>query len=84
MTRLWPDGQTIDVEVDVAGAPLSFFWGGKTHRVLEVVNNWRVDVEWWNQRVWRAYYKLTTDTSLLVTVYRNLLTEEWRLQRLYD
>lgn len=84
MTRLWPEGLTIDVVQDAHGAPVSFTWEGKRHRVVAVSNAWRVDVAWWSERQWRAYYKLTTDTGLLVAVYRNLLTGAWYLQRLYD
>lgn len=84
MTRLWPEGQAIDVTPDAHGIPVSFTWNGQVHRVSEVVQQWRVDTEWWRQRTWRAYYKLTTTSGLLVVVYQNLLTETWYLQRLYD
>ena len=84
MTRLWPDGIPVNVEHGTDGTPVSFIWDGKTHRVTEVPNQWWVDADWWSGRKWRAYYKLTTDTGMLVEVYRNLLTEKWFLQRLYD
>lgn len=84
MTRLWPEGQAIDVVQDPQGAPVSFTWNGQAHRVLELAHRWRVDVEWWRRRSWRAYYKLATDSGLLVVIYQDLLTEEWYLQRHYD
>lgn len=84
MTRLWPEGVPIEVVQDADGAPLSFRWEGRRHGVCVLSNAWRVDVAWWSDRRWRAYYKLTTDTGLLVAVYRDLLTEAWYLQRLYD
>jgi hypothetical protein len=83
MTRLWPDGDTITMTT-VAEEPDRFTWQGQTHQVLEITRRWRVDVDWWRMRVWRAYYKLRTDTGLLVIVYRDLLTGQWYLQRLYD
>jgi hypothetical protein len=43
-----------------------------------------VDTGWWRLRVWREYFKLETDTGLLVIIYRNLLTDDWYFQRLYD
>lgn len=84
MTRLWPEGLSIEVLQDKEGAPLSFTWEGKRHHVAHLSNAWRVDVDWWNARKWRAYYKLATDSGLLVTVYQDLLTGAWYLQRLYD
>lgn len=84
MTRLWPEGQEIDVERDEQGALLAFTWAQKTHRVEEMARHWWVDVGWWRQRVWRAYYKLSTDSGLLVVVYEDLLDGGWYLQRLYD
>jgi len=34
--------------------------------------------------VWREYFKLTTQTGLLVVIYLDLLNGKWYLQRLYD
>jgi hypothetical protein len=84
MTRLWPGGQSILVESDSGGTPVSFAWQGRPHRVLGVAKRWRVDQGWWRRRVWREYFKLYTHTGLLVIVYRDLLSSQWYLQRLYD
>ena len=54
------------------------------HPVQAVAKRWRVDQEWWQARIWREYFKLTTKTGLLVIIYRDLLTGDWYLQRLYD
>jgi len=83
MTRLWPEGQPIDV-VQEEGRPASFSWRGQTHRVAQITQQWRVDVDWWRGRRWRTYYKLTTDTGLLVVLFQDLGTHVWYLQRLYD
>ena len=96
MTRLWPDGQPIIVKsTDQSGAesnldqtlgvyPRQFTWQGNRHRVTEITKTWRVDVDWWRDRVWRAYFKLRTDSGLLVVIFQDLLTGEWYLQRLFD
>ncbi|MBI5961724.1 MAG: hypothetical protein HY866_23505 [Chloroflexi bacterium] len=83
MTYLWPDGLPIQVESDEQGAPLCFTWEG-THKVDNIANRWRVDDDWWRGRVWREYFKLTTDTGLLVILFRDVLSGDWFLQRLYD
>lgn len=84
MTRLWPAGQLVNAEVDSYGRPARFSWRGQQHRVAEVVRQWRVDLGWWRQRQWRAYYKLRTESGLLVVLYQNLVDGQWYLQRLYD
>jgi hypothetical protein len=84
MTRLWPDGQPVTVSCDAQGAPQSFTWQGQRHPVSVLLQQWRVDLGWWRDRRWRAYYKLHTDTGLLVVVYQDLLSGSWFLQRLYD
>jgi hypothetical protein len=45
---------------------------------------WRVDTGWWQRRVWREYFTLTTTSGMLVAIYHDVLTGAWRLQRLYD
>jgi hypothetical protein len=84
MTRLWAEGQAIDVKQDGQGVPVAFTWVRQTHRVAQLAQQWRVDVGWWRQRVWRAYYKLSTDSGLLVVIYHELPDGDWYLQRLYD
>lgn len=64
--------------------PVAFTWQGQDHPVAEITKTWRVDIDWWRARVWRAYYKLSTETGLLVVIYQDLLSKNWYLQRLYD
>jgi hypothetical protein len=84
MTRFWPDGIAIVVGVSGTGDPHHFEWEGQEHQVQMVAKRWRVDEEWWMQRLWREYFKVTTDTGFLVIIYQDLLTNRWFLQRLYD
>ncbi len=84
MTYLWPAGQPIVVQADALGVPRCIDWLGQTHTVEIVANRWRVNEEWWRERIWREYFKLATDTGLLVVVFRDLVGGGWYLQRLYD
>ena len=84
MTYLWPDGELIAVEADSLHTPCAFTWRGRTHPVQSIAKRWRVDVDWWRVRVWRENFKLATGTGLLVVIYRDLLSGDWYLQRLYD
>ena len=53
------------------------------HRVERIIARRLVDTDWWQRRVWREYFTLTTTSGMLVTIYHDALTGAWRLQRLY-
>lgn len=84
MTHFWADGRALSVACDETGRPSALTWEGIRYRVLRVADRWRVDDEWWAERVWREYYWLTTEFGMLVLVYRDLLTGDWYLQRMYN
>lgn len=99
VTRLWPEGQPIAMTTlattentdlfsrhgpAIEDVPSQFIWQGGTHLVSEITRYWRIDIDWWRERIWRAYFKLRTDTGLLVVIYLDLISGEWFLQRLYD
>jgi len=54
------------------------------HTVQQIANRWRIDEGWWEGRIWREYFKLTTASGWLVILYRDMTTGAWYLQRLYD
>jgi hypothetical protein len=54
--------------------------GGAVSRFSPLSHYWG----WWRLRLWRDYYKLVTDTGLLVIVYYDLLEGKWYLQQLFD
>lgn len=83
MTYLWPDGFPITVRADSTGTPQLFQWQGHSHPVQEVTKCWRVDEEWWQERIWREYFKLYTTTGLLVIIYQDLINKQWFLLRRY-
>ncbi len=84
MTRLWRKAQPITVQTNGRNEPVAFTWRGRRHEVAQITRQWRTDVAWWRERVWRSSYKLYTDSGLLVIVHQDLLTGDWYLQRLYD
>ncbi len=85
MTRLWPEGTPIVVFQNGSDVPDRITWQGQTHPVSEIAKRWRVSAEWWRgEPVARDYFKLTTTTGLLLIIYRDLQTDTWHLQRLYD
>lgn len=83
MTRLWPEGDPIQV-AGSADRPDQFFWQGQQHPVANIAKRWRVHVDWWREPTHRDYFKITTTTGLLVIIYHDLIHDTWFLQRLYD
>ena len=86
MSRLWPEGESIVVQVDEQGRPLRFVWRTRHHQLVQIQQHWQVDTDWWSDdgRVWREYLAATTTTGLLCVIYQDLLTESWFLAKIYD
>ena len=83
MTRIWKEGQPISV-VCAGETPRSFVWKGRRHTIVHIARRWRLDFGWWRLRIWRDYYKTTTDTQLLAVIYHNLVDGGWYIQQIYD
>jgi hypothetical protein len=83
MSKLWLQGIPIQTTVQKA-MPVAFVWNKQHHRVNLILRQWRLDQGWWDEHIWRDYYKLITHTQLLVVIYHDLLNDTWLLQRLYD
>jgi hypothetical protein len=49
-----------------------------------VAETWKMDEGWWAKRVWRDYFKVITDSGLLLLIYHDLPAGGWWVQRLYD
>jgi hypothetical protein len=84
MTRLWPEGIPIVVSLNHSGTPGELAWQGQPHSIHEIAKQWRVQGEWWRNSHARDYFKVVTTTGLLLIIYRDLQTNHWYLQRLYD
>ena len=86
MTRLWPEGEPVQVAAGSAGTPQEFLWRGAWYPVAAIANRWRVRVSWWMRdgETWQEYVKLTTTDGLLCILARDLRDGAWRLVRLYD
>ncbi len=82
MSRLF--WEPIEVKLLNDDKPKQFVWRGRVHTVKRVANCWRVDFGWWRLRIWRDYYKLQTETGLLVVICCDLMTSEWYLQVIFD
>lgn len=46
MTRLWPEGEAVEVWGE-GETPSGFRWRGTSHGVEDVWNRWRIHTNWW-------------------------------------
>jgi hypothetical protein len=84
MTYFWPGGLPIRVVVDEGGRPIRIVWNRQQHTIATVALGWLIDDQWWAERVWRLYYLVVTQTGHLLVIFRNLITNTWYVERLYD
>ena len=98
MSRLWgrvdtdPSGRVDTDPPDAVTAlqvrredklPSAIYWQAAWHPVRHIALCWQLDVNWWQARVYRDYYKVLAAGMALV-IYHDLLTDSWGIQRIYD
>ena len=84
MNPFWIPGQPIQVRCN-EDEPQAFRWERRWHRVQDVSARWRVHTLWWMEdEVCRDYWEVTTDSGLLCVLYRDMLSEAWHLERIYE
>ena len=66
----------VAVELDACGLP------SRTGVVpIEAVREtWRIDDEWWRKEVSRMYYQVMLEGGQVVTLFRDLMTDDWYVQ----
>jgi hypothetical protein len=71
----------IRVEADESGEPQALMLGRRRLAVAAVQDRWRIDDEWWRERpVSRLYFSLLLEDGRVVTVYHDLLADQWLQQ----
>ncbi|MBT8396686.1 MAG: hypothetical protein HKO65_10415 [Gemmatimonadetes bacterium] len=63
------------------GRPLFLHLKGGVQKVQQILEVWQVDEEWWRNPISRRYAKLVLEDGRMVTVYRDLLSRRWYLQK---
>ena len=87
MTRLWPEGLSLQVKTNSREQPSVFLLNDRRYVVERVVQQWEVDTDWWSEqgRVWRRRFAvITREEGMLCVLSYDVLKDEWRLDRLYD
>jgi hypothetical protein len=70
--------QSVEVEVDSEGVPLRLCLGGSGKDLVPVRRPWRIDQQWWRgEPISRLYYRVAPEGEPPLTIFRNLINDEW-------
>lgn len=83
MSKLFNPPVAIDVKEGAQGEPAAIRYKRVTQRVTGIGRRWRVREGWWRSEAAREYFELQTPRFACM-IYRDLLTGNWYLQRVYD
>ena len=73
--------QPVTVKTDSGGRPAEVTQG-KSRCKATVRSVWRIDDEWWRREpVSRLYYSVLLETGVVMTIFRDLITDKWYKQR---
>jgi len=84
--RQYPAGESIRARADHAGRPIAFVFQGHPHRVESVEEAREPRLDWWSPtgEIHRTYYLVSTDRGMICEIYRDMLTGDWFLARVFD
>ena len=71
----------IQVRTDATDTPLEVQLGHHRVRVTEIQERWRIDDEWWRTPICRIYHRVVLNDGRILTVYRDLESGGWFIQR---
>ena len=83
MAKFFQPAIPIEVKENFGGMPAVFRYRGKMVMVRQICSRWRIKEGWWREEIAREYYQLET-SRFICTVYRDIFSGNWYLQRLYD
>jgi nucleotidyltransferase/DNA polymerase involved in DNA repair len=76
-----PGPRAIQTTLDADGQPLALVWDQRFHPVARVYEHWRERRRWWTQPVLRDYYRVELRDRQVKTVFRDLASDGWYLER---
>jgi hypothetical protein len=82
MTRLLDPAIAANVTVGPGGAPIAI--SGAYSGSLDPIARWKVETAWWKQAVVREYWRAVLNNNLLCELYRDVTSNEWFVDRVYD
>ncbi len=73
--------RSVSVELSEGDLLISVTLDGKRREVEEVGERWRIDDEWWRERIARRYVEVMLVGGGHVVVYEDLVNGGWFLQQ---
>ena len=74
--------ELVDVEEDEHRRPVSLTFRSRRLKVVSIEDTWEVVDEWWRPNsVARRYYKVVLKDGSGLTIFRNLLRDQWYEQQ---
>ena len=83
MTKFFQPAVPIKVKDTARRHPSGFSYKRKFVSVRRVNRHWRIREGWWRDEVAREYFQLETPRFTCM-IYRDMRTNNWHLQRIYD
>lgn len=71
----------LHVELSGDGAPVAVVRNGRRRPVQAILDDWRIDDEWWRTTIARHYYRLLLEDGCLLTVFQDELARTWAEQQ---
>lgn len=76
-----PRPRPIQVTTDPSGQPLALVWPDRIRGVTAIYEAWRERRRWWSLPIERDYFRLETCDGEVRTLFRDLRSGEWMLER---
>jgi hypothetical protein len=72
---------SVEVSLDEWGRPRAIVESDDSTRVEAVVEEWRIDDEWWRTPIHRRYCEVVLRGGAHVVLFEDLVSGEWFMQR---
>jgi hypothetical protein len=82
VTRLIVPPTAVDVTLDHGRAPIAI--SGAFNGSIEPIARWKVETSWWDRPVVREYWRAVLNNTVLCELYRDVTSNEWFVERVYD
>ena len=84
MTELLDPAPRIRVRLGPDGSPAHLESAAGWQPVSQILDRWRIDCDWWRDRIAREYWRLLLDDELALECYQDHASGDWFIQRIYD
>jgi hypothetical protein len=71
----------VQAEADEQGLPRAIWVGNGWLRVEAIGDVWRIDDEWWRERISREYLAVVLDDGRVLTIFHDLTDGRWYAQK---